>query len=424
MSIVVAVLLTACILPEKDDPFDSISEEKIETIFGEIFPFSVSVSTKASHRLENNNKLVALLASKIVNLEDFEGRKVELDGFYRKEKMRPIFWVEAIRVKDLAKDKSSINSRFENKTYSFVIPKNWENSILENGTIHFLNKKDPNRKVFLTFKVSEVTKNDKKNDPNIVIANMAGNKTSSKFDSGQTRQEINLFSNIFKNRKYTFIFNNNVDDFSLKKDFFKLLNSFVEGEENVKITREKELKKLAEKESELVKKEEGLKTPVKSTKETPEKSENIITKILGTSETEKNESELTEDKKIIDIDNDVDLPIDFENKIDEKAFIYESSHYKFAMKVPYGLWFRNFGQSEEFISQIGFATHDVNNKSDSEFFLKIIADQEPVSSFYESQENGILTIQFPRNNASYYELTGPTEYRDYMRSIQTSIENI
>ena len=100
------------------------------------------------------------------------------------------------------------------------------------------------------------------------------------------------------------------------------------------------------------------------------------------------------------------------------------SYYKFSMKVPYGLWFRNFGPNENYVTRLGFAEHEVQNMSNSQFLLNIITDTEPVTTFQESQENNILIINFPRNNKSYYELKGPIEFRDYMRSIQTSIESL
>ena len=47
-------VLTACVLPEKEDPFERLPEENLETIEGKLFPFSVSVSTRATHRLEQD----------------------------------------------------------------------------------------------------------------------------------------------------------------------------------------------------------------------------------------------------------------------------------------------------------------------------------------------------------------------------------
>ena len=70
------------------------------TISGVLFPFDVSVATDATHRLESENKLVALVASDIVNLEIFEGRLVEMVGFMKPEGKRNVFWVHSLDLKE------------------------------------------------------------------------------------------------------------------------------------------------------------------------------------------------------------------------------------------------------------------------------------------------------------------------------------
>ena len=433
LSLLLLISLSACSLPnfKKDqDPFSQIPAKKIETLYGEVFPFSVSVATKATHRLENDNKLVALLASDIVQLDEFEGRVVEVDGFYRKEKMRPIFWVEAIRVKDLNENPAKLTTRFESKNYSFTIPTNWENSVLEDGSVHFIDKKDPQRKVFLTFKVADISEFDKANDPNIVIANMAGTKKSSTFDSGEIRQEVVLFSNIFPHKKYVFIFNNKEDNFSRKKDFFKLLNSFVEGEEKVKELHEAELKKLAAEELKKVKKDEKNTNETENTitSKAEEENDSLISRILGDKDktenkenaTKKEDSEQNNNDNIVE-ENPAKISGDFKNMIDSRAYSYTSDYYKFSMKVPYGLWFRNFGPTNNYLDQVGFATYEITRQNEAEMFLNIIADDKPVLEVQKSQVDNELIIEFPKNSQSYFELRGPLKYRDYLKSIQSSI---
>ncbi len=444
LGLLVALTFSACSLPtmEKEDPFAKLPPEKVETLYGEIFPFSVSVATRATHRLENDNKMVALLASDIVRLDEFEGRIVEVDGVYRQEKMRPIFWVEAIRVKDLKKNPAKLETRFESKNYSFKVPANWESSVLENGSVQFIDKKDENRKVFLTFAVKDVQEADKKADPNIVIANMAGIKKSSTFDGGQVRQEVTLFSNIFPQKKYVFVFNNNEKDFSRKKDFFKLLNSFIEGEENVKLAHEEELRKLAEEELKRVQKEKPAETTDEESAEKTEEKEDgsIISRIFGADkETAESDSQAeAEDENSVETDTEevetaenpaapprlagvAKISGEFTNLIDNRAYNYKSDYYRFSMKVPFGLWFENFGPTNDYITQVGFAKHPLNGRNSAEIYLNLIADDDPVTTFSESQENDKLVILFPRDDKSYFELRGPVAYRDYMRSIQNSI---
>jgi hypothetical protein len=255
-----------------------------------------------------------------------------------------------------------------------------------------------------------------------VIANMAGNKVSSTFDSGQVRQKITLFSNLFENKKYVFVFNNNSEDFSRKKDFFKLLNSFIEGEENVQIAHEEELKKMAEAEVKLVQEDEKNKETEAAKEEYSEKEEgSIISRIFG-SDDEKEKQTIDSIAKEEE-HTEIILNNEFRNLIDDKAFYYESSYYKFSMKVPYGLWFKNFGQNEDYIAQIGFAEHEVDSRANSSFLLNIISSDLPINEFMETQDGENLVIKFPRNDKSYYELRGSIDYRDYMRSVQSTIES-
>jgi len=154
---VVVLTLTACVLPEKEDPFERLPEEKLETIEGKLFPFSVSVSTRATHRLEQSSKLVGYLASDLVQLAEFEGQEVALEGVWRNEKMRQIFWVEGIKVQtleELAEDENA-PQRLTTKRFTMLLPAHWEYSLAPNGVAYFLNKEDPARRVFLTFGVED-----------------------------------------------------------------------------------------------------------------------------------------------------------------------------------------------------------------------------------------------------------------------------
>ena len=268
---IVAAVLSACVLPEKSDPFERLPESKIEVVRGTIFPFSVSISTRATHRLERDGKLVSYLASKIVNLDDFLNREVELEGFFRREKMREIFWAEKVRLLDIPESKISEKkeTRFSTRKFSFKFPSNWEHSRSPDGTVYFLDKNDPARRVFFQFSAEKLDSNDKKIDPNVLISNLAGVKKISTDQFGRERQEITLFSNIF-DRKYTLIFTANFEDFEKKKEFFRLLNSFVEGEKNVENAIENDKKVAAEEEAARI---SNLKNGESASEKTSEKKE-------------------------------------------------------------------------------------------------------------------------------------------------------
>lgn len=427
----IGILLSACVLPENEDPFERLPEDKIETIRGEIFPFSVSVSTRATHRLEKDEKLQAYLASKVVRLEDFEGRDVEVDGVFRTEKMRPIFWVEKIRLKDIEKKKEEEEKDliFETKKFRFIYSKNWEYTTAPNGMAYFLNKTDLARRVFLTFSVEDISDEDKKLDPNILIANLAGTKDVTQDNLGREREKLILFSNLYE-KKYTFIFTHTFEEFEKKKSFFKLLNSFVEGEANIQKIKDKELKELAEKEKEKLDEEalaaEALsaqkeETRKESEQEVVEKSGSILDKLFGKTE----ESVEEKEEAITDTSQAESVVVksgEFENLIDEKAFSYQSVYYKFSMKVPYGFWFRNFGQNEEAITEIGFSDQDFSRKSGAKFWLRILGDQTPPTEVLEKIEGDRVILQIPRSEKSFFELSGPVEFRDVMWSIVQTIE--
>lgn len=436
------VLLSACVLPEKEDPFERLSEEKVETIAGKIFPFSVSVSTRATHRLEKNEKLQAYLASKVVRLEDFEGRIVEVDGVFRTEKMRPIFWVEKIRLKDIEEKKAEeiLDLVFETKRFRFVYPKEWDYTTAPNGTAYFLDKTDQARRVFLTFSVEELDEKDKKNDPNILIANLAGTKDVAEDDLKREREKIVLFSNIY-DKKYTFIFTHSFEEFEKKKSFFKLLNSLVEGEENIQKLKDEALKKLAEAEKEKLEAEEKAVADLALAKEAERQSaalfekekerSSLLSKIFG--EKEEEETEVIEEE-VSEIEEGSDLETEkiteivekksFENLINEKAFVYESAYYKFSMKVPYGFWFRNFGAGEDVMVQIGFSNQAFTKPAESKFWLRIFGTQEKIENITEKTDGSRVILEVPRTDKSFFELSGPAEFRDVLWSIAETIEGL
>ncbi len=453
---VAALVLSACVLPEKNDPFERLPKEEVETLSGEIFPFSVSVSTKITHRLEANNRLVAYLTSDIVRLNDFVGRKVEIDGVRRKEKMREIFWVEAVRVKDLEAETEQLTlaPRFSNETITFPYNENWVFSTSPEGGTYFTEKDDVEGRVFLQFSTEIISPNDETVDPNVLISNLAGTKEVKIDPSDKERQEIILLSNLFPDQKYKFIFTADQDDFTKKKSFQKLLNQIVEGRENVQKIIDEEKKQLADFEAEKVAaekvKQEELEALAKAQEEADKSTEeaknaaegdeeSLIGKLFDNEkESEKNETETTdttpaeittepenttEKEPEAETVTTADLPNDYKNLIDDRAYSYESTYYGFSMKSPFGLWFENFGASENRITSIGFAKHEIEGKSSTDFLLEVIGDENPPTEFSETVKNNELIIKWPRNNKSFFQLSGKPEFRDYMRSLQGTVKS-
>jgi len=433
---VLGVVLVACSLPgQPEDPFEAPDSVPRETLVGKILPFGVSVSTRATHRLEADGKLVVLLASDVANLDDFVNQEVSVTGVRDTEKMREIFWVQEVHLLDelLAADELP-EKRFVTKTFTFVYPSEWQYSTSPDGTAHFTERDDEQGRVFLKFSVEPTSRRDKRVDRNVAIGDFQGTKNVSA-ELGKEQQTITLYSNEY-DKKYTFAFVGDFEEFEKKKAFYKLLNSFVEGADAVAAAQQEDLRKQAEREAKKVRE---LTTPVPeiadteeaSAEEAPaaepeEKSEGLLSKLFGKSDEQKSDIDSkTALEQVAAAEADgVPKPLkdDFSNLIDARAYDYSSGYYGFQMRVPYGFWFWNFGQVEPYLAHIAFATHKIEAPADGEFFLEIVPSESPVTTAgsYTSRD-GELVIEWPRNVSSYFRLHGPADFRDAMRSVQSTV---
>lgn len=402
--------LTACVLPEKEDPFERLPEENLEVIEGKLFPFSVSVSTRATHRLERDSKLVGYLASDLVQLAEFEGQDVMLEGVWRNEKMRQIFWVEGIKVPSLTADEEDKEDegpqRFTTKKFTMLVPNTWEYSLAPNGVVYFLNKEDSARRVFLTFSVEDYSPESGIDNPNISMNGFTGMKSTTTDENGKEREIITLYSNIGP-KKYVYTATYFFDDFDTKKAVFDVLQSFVEGEAAVQEVVINEQKAKAEAEAEK----------------------------LASSETEKTENETSEDSNETTedlpeaVDKEVQVPnptpvvvsdSGYTNLIDDRAYSYESS-LGFSLKVPFGNWYRNFGAYDGAMGAIGVAGNPVNTAADVQVWIKVLVKDRPSEDTTELITGNGVTLIKKRNDNSVFELTGPVSQRDTLWSIANSI---
>lgn len=444
VSLVAALSISACVFTpqEPETPFETIETKDLITLDGEVYPFSVSISTRATHRLANiDGKLIAYLYSDIVDLSQFESHIVELDGFWKNEKMQEIFYVEAIRLQDLdesLEDEDPIPQRFTTKNFTFQYPPTWEYSRSPIGVAHFTDKQDTQRRVFLQFSAEKPTKQDLQKEPNVSISGMNGIQTITFDTAEKENQEINLFSNYF-DKKYTFIFSGTPEQ---KKDFLLLINSFVEGAQEVAQVLEEEKRLLAEREaSKLKQKKEALALKeledmldTNNTEEDDQTQQDIEDSEDAMENENQNDNETknmnTESESESENNTDTapllgtDIPVDknFENLIDERAFAYTSDYYNLALKVPFGYWFRNFGPQDEKLFRIGFAPHEINSEADPTFWLEGITTDNAPQVFTQKNDNKNIILTFPRTKTSYFQFTGPVEYRDAMMSILLSIE--
>ena len=421
-----ALLFIGC---TSDNPFAPLPQEPHETLVGEILPFDLSVSTRATHRLERDEKLVALLASDIVPLEKFEGQEVSVSGVYRTEKMREIFIVDELHLlsDELVSDETELPERFSTKNFSFVFPKTWQYSTAPDGTMHFTDKSDELGRVFLQFTVESKERRDKRTTPSVSIAGFKGTKSVMGDELGREQQKIVLWSNN-SNKKYTFSFTADFEEFEKKKAFYELLNSFVEGESAVRAAQDNDLRIQAEREAAKIRELTKPETPeidlaveaVPTEEVSGEEKEGVLSRLFGSKEKVDTEEAL---QKASEAAADMPLKDDYTNIIDGKAFPYTSDYLRFSMKSPWGYWFKNVGPTEPLLLQFGFAKHEVTGIKDSEFFLEIVPSENPVITPRERKANGELFIEWARDNTSFFRLHGPESSRDTMRSIQATVKS-
>jgi len=427
------LLLTACVIPSEEDPFERIPEEKIITISGEVFPFDVAVATSATHRVERDGKLVAYVASDVVLLNSFEGEEVEFDGFIRQEKMREIFWVQKVRIQktDIVEVAyPPLDNIYESRNIAFEYPPNWSVSQAPDGVAYFSTDTNSVRSVFMTFSIETAKKS--LNDPNILISNLTGIKRIEQDENGKEREMVELYGNTSKN-VYKFILTREKDEYDKKKEFLEILNSIVEGEIAISELKRQQLKELAKREAEKIeaKKVEEiqakLEIPVEYEPPVIEKKsgnfvnslKNLFTRVESGAPID--DVGLVQELLVDENSNNVKIKAEvFKNLIDQRAFYYESHHYGFSMWSPYGYWFKNFGPSDTAITEIGFAPYAIAEKSQAVFILKVL---EGVIQSNETETNGSILIQrMAEGKDKYFELSGSSQHRDAMKSIEAKLK--
>ena len=422
-----ALFIAGCV---QDDPFAPLAEEPRETLIGEVLPFDLSVSTIATHRLEHEEKLVALLASTIVPLDEFIGQEVSVTGFRRAEKMREIFIVDEIHLLDealLGQGDASKLERFSTNNFSFVFPSNWQYSTSPDGTMHFTDKNDAGGRVFLMFTVTGLEKRDAKIKPNVSLGNFKGTKNVMGDELGREIQEIILFSNNTK-KKYKFNFTANFEAFDTKKAFYQLLNSFVEGEVAVRAAEDDDRRLQAEAEAQRLKIIKGAEPKViaedvveEETEEAEEESDGFFKKLFSDKKEKIDTDAALRDTAAAAADRP--LLDDYTNLITgDKFFPFSSNSMKLSFKSPWGYWFKNVGPTEPFPFQFGFAKHDLVGKDDADFLFEIVPSERPVESPRERTVDGELYIEWARNDVSFFRLHGAEDHRDAMRSIQATVK--
>ena len=415
------ITLSACVWPKSEDPFERLPEEETIMLEGEIFPFSVSVATRATHRLEKDGKLQTYLASDVVQLGDFEGVDVMVEGVVRNEKMREILWVQSIKIAE-SEDKLEevVDPLFHTKEIAFRHPASWVYTTAPNGVAYFSEESDANRMVFFTFGVENFSGNKSEIDPDIMISNLVGNKVVEKLEGGREREKITLYSNLF-DQKYTFVFTSSLRDSEKRKAFQKLLSSFKEGTDKVKEALKEVQQEQAQIELEKVQalKEEEKDPEPEVRNPEPEEKVSFLDKLFGNDE-EDPESEARSPEpegEQVKVEGG-----DFENVVNEKAFHYKSQYYGFEMDVPWGYWFQNFGPGEGKLALIGFADNEIaGDKGAVDFWLEIVSDADNTLETKETSDGDMMHLWFSHKDGQYFHFYGPASFRDVMKSVELSV---
>ena len=232
----------------KKDSSSQVFTERLETIQGKIFPFDIAIS-KATHRAEKDDKLVAYLFSDVLDLDKLIGIDLEMDGFFKLEDKQQIFWVKTARpISNQDEATDSKTKRLSTKLFTFLYSKDWSYTISPYGIYYFSKESNdsslPNV-VFLTLSSELTTKEDENIKPNILVAGLTGTKKISQEKLSRKQEVWTLFSSLYE-RKYIFTFTYNANESDRIKNFLNLINSFVEGEEEVQkiISKEKEAEEL------------------------------------------------------------------------------------------------------------------------------------------------------------------------------------
>jgi len=403
-------------LEENGDPF-SRQEIKKETLEGELFPFSASIQTNATHRLEKDGRLIAYLSSRFVPLQNFERKFVDVEGFFETEDLRDIFWVEKISVHDdintTTLEKKSGPQRFASDSFTFLYPETWEFSISSNQAMHFVDKMDSARKVFLIFSVEEKNNATSSLEKNIQIGSLKGNRTTNTDAMNRERTEIRLFSEKF-NHVYKFIFTSAFEEFEKKNAFFSFLNSFVDGTDEVKSIleaekikqAEEEMQKLEEQAKELqIKEDEEKKLELEKTEK-----KNIAPEISSVKETL---SPQTVPSTIVSDGS-------FTNLISEKSLNYSNPQQNFFVRFPWGMWFRSFSANEESTIRIGAAKQDFVSADQAQIWVELLKTKGSGESLTETMDNNRLIVVLTKADGSMIRVSGASQLRNEILSIAHS----
>lgn len=412
-----------------ENPFVNVQPNEIETLTGKLFPFSASIATSATHRMEKNGRLVGYIASPVVDLRVFEGDEVEVEGIWRSEGRQEIFWVESIILAEtnLESVTSSAPVRFLGDNFTFTYPYNWEVNQDINGRVNVYKMDGAVRELMMTITPSDFSTEAERLEANMDLNGLAAHREISVDERGRDLETMTVYS--FDGLKqYVFESSYAFDDNEKRQEIAGVLNTFVEGRENVQAVIEKDrleaaqkmaeraAERKAETEKRLRAKAEELKVEDKSFLEGLfDKEDSDPTLVTESVE----ESDLT--SPVVAEDLTFNALDSFTNTIDDRGHIYNNPIYGAKIFVPYTFWYRSFGPGEDSILEFGTGRSEITSQSDSEILLSIKSNDIDQGKDSEVQVGDMLTVTHVDGDRLYIA-TGPISMRDDLWSIVTGIE--
>jgi hypothetical protein len=296
-----------------------------------------------------------------------------------------------------------------------------------NGVAHFIDKEDVSRRVFLMFSVEDIPAGDLKESPNVMIANMAGNKTVSADIAERERQEILLYSNLFS-VKYKFVFTSNPNEVDQKKNFYKLLNSFIEGEDNVKKAIEEEKKKLAEEEVAKIKTEpaptaetqEPILASAPTTAPEAQPSTTTTTTVTTTTVTPSPVAPATAASFLDPPASAVPSDGSFRDLIDANSMSYERDG--LSVKIPWGFWYRSFQAAGGATARVGVSDQDLSSPSQAKMWVELFTGEKTAEAFSEKNDGTNIVIEVAKGDNAFVRISGPAGFRDALMSIAKTVQ--
>ncbi len=391
-----------------------------ETIKGELSAFATQANKRITHRLSEDGRLVAYLASTGVDLAEYEGQDVELLGRTRADAIQDVFWVEAVesfaegangdpkneQAETETVDDEDVASEEENeegeetqteqdegvKSYrgewaQFDHPAEWTYVVSPSGEVLFL-AGGAGAQAFMTYNVQSDYTLEPAPSTRVLYGQLAGRKIETDSTVAVELRESE------SGRVHRLV----LSDLGQRGTFDRVLRSLQlsvaepEEEEEAVVTEDDEAETtLSEQDAEDAAETETEEDEADSgTEETDEESDT--------------DDSATESDEVALNGGGLDRPVRF----GEGSSFYTSSYYGFSAQIPVGYWYRNFGPLGGDVTRMGLS--DVTNlevPSDALAWVTIQKSDNPVTARESRVVGARYEVLLPRDDQSQFVVMAP-----------------